>query len=97
MRLEDILNAPSLSVSLKTATELGFNYGEENKSFLMSDEKKSQGGIFKQKTNINESYLNHFDEDSIIKEHDEEEEQDSERNHYQLARKEKAAINIIDY
>lgn len=37
VRLEDILNAPSLSVSLKTATEIGL--GDE--SFYRSDEKKS--------------------------------------------------------
>jgi hypothetical protein len=44
VRLEDILNAPSLSISMKTATELGFNFGEENNSFFRSDEKKSNGG-----------------------------------------------------
>lgn len=76
VQLEDILNAPSLSVSLKTATELGFNYGDESKSFLMSDEKKSQGAYARQKTNINDSYMNYLDEDSIINEapHEEEDE-----------------------
>lgn len=82
MKLEDILNVPSLSVSLKTATELGFNPGDENsRSFFMSDEKKSQGGGYlRQKTNINDSYyLNYYDEASMIKEvpHDQEEESES--------------------
>ena len=67
----------------------------------MSDEKKSQGGYPKQKTNINESYMNYYDEASMIKEapHYEEEEEESEQS-YQLRRgdnKQKDAINIIDY
>ena len=46
MRLEDILNAPSLSISLKTATDVGgYTYDEHGRecggSFFRSDAKKS--------------------------------------------------------
>ena len=46
MKIEDILNAPSLSISLRTATDAGaFLCGDErsngNNSFFKSDNKRS--------------------------------------------------------
>jgi hypothetical protein len=71
VRLEDILNAPSsLSVSLKTATEIF----DDNNSFFRSDEKKSQ--CLRYKNNVNDSYLVYQDEASMIKEATDDEEDD---------------------
>lgn len=60
VRIEDIINAPSLSVSLRTATDAGaFMCGEDNGrsingSFFRSDIKRSQ---FKQLKTNNDSYI----------------------------------------
>ncbi len=79
VRLEDILNAPSsLSVSLRTATELMDN------SYLKSDMKKSQyPGVYKVCNNANDSYLVYQDEASMIKEATDDEEDDRMGSHSQ--------------
>ena len=65
VKLEDILNAPSsLSVSLKTATEIN------EMSFFRSNEKGDSQFPYnlKPKNNINDSYIVYQDEASMIKE-----------------------------
>ena len=69
VRIEDIINAPSLSVSLRTATDAGaFMCGDDgrsiNNSFFRSDIKRSH---FKQVKTNNDSYIIYQEEDSMIR------------------------------
>ena len=69
VKIEDILNAPSLSISLKTATDAGAFLCDDrsngvNNSFFRSDIKRSH--IKQIKTN-NDSYILYQEDDSMIK------------------------------
>jgi len=78
VKIEDILNVPSLSVSLRTATDCGA-YFDEGNSFFRSEEKSivlRKPAV--RQSNVNDSIVNQ-DEASMIKEEEENQEEYSER------------------